>query len=304
MKPSLAALYAVEAPPPGTGRFMSFADMRQLALGENLIPADGAAVVVPGERFTAFAGLDDLTQMESRINELKVEVMLAAKPAVAEVLRPTILIAETSTHPHELQYLQAMFIHHRQVLRALAVNKHLPEQTQRVLATDTLLKDDKSLQRLLASNPALTSSVMQAMWSETDDSIVQVRISENAAQQGKLYDGENDFARLCEAFYQSSADRSVRLAAIEGIRDPELLRRIASTNDVTFGAAELTAIAANRHTPDDVLNTLTKPAGMLQRVQNVLHPMTSSRIHQLAQQNLERRNAASRDATDYHSSPD
>jgi hypothetical protein len=283
---------------------MSFDDIRQLAISADLVPSDGAAVVVPGSRFAAFATLDDLAAIESRINGLKVDVMLAAKPQLDEALRATVHIAETSTQPHELHYLQAMFLHHRQVLRAVAANKHISEPTQRVLATDTMLKDDRALQRVLAVNPALTASVMQAIWTQTDDSLVQLRVSENAAKQAQLFDGDSDFAQLSKAFYERTLDRSVRLAAIPGIADPDTLRRIAQTNDRTFGAAELAAVAANRHTPQDVLVAMTQPSGMLQRVQHVLHPIASSRIGQLARQNLERRQTVDRDATHYHSSPD
>jgi len=301
MNPSLAALTAMEAPPPGTGRFGSFADMRALALDAGLVPRDGSAVVLPGERLAAFAAINDLAEIESKINGLKVDVMLAAKPELTDALRATVHIAESSTHPHELHYLQAMFVHHRQVMRTLASNKHIPEQTQRLLATDSVLKDDRALQRVLAHNPALTASVMQAMWAETDDSLVQLRITENAAEQATLYDGTNEFAKLCEAFYKGTADRTVRLAAIAGIRDPESLRRIVSTHDVAFGAAELTAVAANRHAPDDVLQALAQPGGVVQRA---FSPIASARLQQTARDSIARRNSAAADATLYHSSPD
>ncbi|WP_432262838.1 hypothetical protein [Cupriavidus sp. TMH.W2] len=302
MRPSLAAHSALPALPPGTGRMISFEEMRLIAIGANLDSPDGAAVVVPGEQVTHILTLDRLEDIETHINSLAMDVKFGSKPVVEDSLRATLHIAETATNAHELHYLQAMFIHHRQVLLALAANRHIPEPVQLALATDNQLLGDRRLQRVLASNPALTASVMQTMWEKTEDSQVQLRIAQNAASRANEHQRDNDYAKLAEGIYKASYDGAVRTAAIAGIRDPELLRRIASTNDVTFGAAELTALAGNRHAPVDVLRGLATPEGRLQEVQRLFSPLSSQRIAKLARENMHRKLVS--DATHYHSSPD
>lgn len=305
MKASLAAhLLAPTLESGGDIKHVSFDELRDFAIGAQLVPADGTAVVVPGERLAQLAPLDQLEAIESRINGLRMEVTLAAKPDKNAALRQSVHIAETSQHPHELHYLLAMFIHHKEVLRALAANKNLAEADQRQLAMNAELAKDKGLQRVLAANPALSASVMRTMLATTDDSMVQLRVAENAAKQALTYDGENDFAVISESLLKESFDGWVRIAAIEGVRDPELLRDIATTHDNVFGARERAAVAANRYTPPDVLEDMTSASGIRGVMQGILQTPVSSAIGRLAQQNLEKRRGAEAAATLYHSSPD
>ena len=319
MKPSLSAFLiapaehdggddamdAAKQSPKAPGiRRVSFAAMRDVAVAQDLIPVDGTAVVVPGERFAQLMSMDKLEEIEARINGLRMEVKLASKQDKTAALQQGVLIAETSQHPHELSYLMAMFIHHKEVLRALAANKHLPEQDQRRLAQDPELAKDKGLQRVLASNPALTASVMRVMLAQTDDSLVQLEVAKNAAEQAAAIDAESDFAAISESLFSESYDRWVRVAAIQGVRDPELLRRIAATHDNVLGPSERAAVAANRNTPPEVLERMAKPTGIRRAMQGITQGAVPAVIARLAQQTLRARRSAEAPSTHYHSSPD
>lgn len=301
MKASLAAQELVS--PVGEPRFVTFDEMRGIAVFRDLTPTDGSAVVIDGAAFRDFFPLEDLEAVEARINALRTDVVLASNQAKSPALSKAVQIAQDSEHGHELNYLLGMFIHHKEVLRELAKNRSLPVDAQRRLVSDPELVKDKQLQRVLARNPALSAEAMRTMLAATDDSLVQVYLAENAAEQSSHLGTDNEYTRIAESLVENSFTRLVRIAALPGVRSEDLLRKIADTHDTLLGAPELAAVASNRHTPADVLQRLEQPSGIGSVLQRALQTTAAAVIGKLAQKTLrDRRDAEA--ASLYHSTPD
>lgn len=248
---------------------LSFADVSQRFKERGLYPKDGAAVQVEGGRFADIMRLGTLGEIETHVNDLLVAVRNAkARPVLEERLAQAARMAAVSSDSYELHYLASMFIHHREVMVEVARNKSIDERTQRILATDDSLRRDRAVQVALARNERLHPEVMAIILNGTDDSYVHFAVAENAAKNSlSTRDSTGGYAEICDAL-SVSYDSAVRQAAIVGIRDPEVLRKIAANNSTFLAPRELEAVAANKHTPDDVLSELSTSS--LPRVQPLL----------------------------------
>lgn len=256
MKASRAAMDAAATTP----RFfaMSFDDMANVVREKGLYSKTGAAVQIDGKQLHKLIQLDRLVAMENRINEL---VYATAKAATSEekesTMKESIHIASFSTDTHELHYLASMLINHREVMRTLARNPHIDEKTQLILATDLELKNDRETQLGLAHNPALSAVIMAKIINTSDNIHVHQGIALNAVAKARALPHDSDYADICKQL-AGSFDTIMRQTAIPGVRDPEILRKIADNNSVFLAPRELEAVASNHFTPDDVLQDLSK----------------------------------------------
>jgi len=244
--------------------FVTFAQLSETFRADRLYPTDGVALAVPGEDLAGLLPADHLAAVEARVNRLLAGVRgldrAASGPEFtesAEKLSETMALANNSRDEHELHYLASMFIHERIVMRQLAKSPYLSERTMLLLATDSELKADRQIQLALAHNPALSDTLMVKLVQETQDPFVLNGIALNAVRQSLFSHDENAFTRLCEDLAKA-ADPVVRRLAIAGVRSPELLRAIGSERPLMVTSRELEAVAANKYTPDDVLETMAR----------------------------------------------
>ncbi|CAE6793365.1 hypothetical protein R70006_04953 [Paraburkholderia domus] len=258
MNPSLAATEFGPSPAP---RYMSFADIGALVRERHLY-AD-TAIRIDGRRVTEVLTHQRVAQVENTINGLVKsardhESGKERSLAVKQALR----VARDSDDAHELHYLASMFINEPSVIRQLAKNPKLPEKTQRVIANDPKLKQDMHVVRALAGNPGLKPDLMRELLSRSEDTITRHEIAKNAAQKSRFApDAESPYVKLCNELADTTYDDALRLAALPGVRDGDVLRKIARTRDVVLGARELEAVADNVYTPPDVLAGLANVSG-------------------------------------------
>ncbi|MCA8050711.1 hypothetical protein [Burkholderia arboris] len=251
MNPSLSA---AEFSPASAPAYISFADMGGLIRQRHLY-AD-SALQVDGRRFgAATVGAMRMAQAEEAINKLVTAARDREKPrGRPQAIREALRVAKDSDDPHELHYLTSMFINEPTVIKELAKNPHLPEKSQRVIAHDTTLAANVHVMRSLASNPSLQPDLMRDLLNSSEDSIVRHEIAHNAALKSRFApDAGSPYVKLCDELADTTYDNALRLAALPGVRDADVLRKIARTRDVVFGARELEAVADNIHTPVDVL---------------------------------------------------
>lgn len=256
MNPSVVAVE--QSMPDSPARFMSLADLSAMFRDQELYPHDGVAVEMPGSAITKAMTLNQLAEVEQYVNDLVIRVKGAESRKLREsVLQESIELATNSKDAFELHYLASMFIHHRDVMRVLARNPHLDERTQLLLATDVDLKRDRQVQLGLAHNPALSDTLMIKMLNGTEDLFVMKGIALNAVHKSQSTHYDSVYAGICRELCKSY-DPVVRQTAISGVRDPAVLRLIAENNSVFLVPRELEAVASNKFTPDDVLESLSK----------------------------------------------
>lgn len=263
MNPSNAALMHSQK-----GMHMvSFGELSQRFKERSLYPKDGRAAHVEGKAFVDLWRLGTAVQVESHINDLVVAVRNAGTHELRdEKMKEAVRIARESTDAFELHYLTSMFIHHRKVMRALARNSHIDEKTQMILATDDELKQDPEIQIGLAHNLILSDAVMVKMLNECENQFVQMGLAWNAASQARSGTANSPYVKICNMLAKSF-DVAVRAEAIGGIRDPEILREVASSNSVFLAPRVLEAVATNDNTPTDVLHDLS--VGSMPKLQSM-----------------------------------
>ncbi|MBN3729519.1 hypothetical protein [Burkholderia sp. Tr-20390] len=251
MNPSLSVSEFAPTPTPA---YLSFADMGALVRRQRL-HAD-KALQIDGRRFgAATVGVMRMAQAEEAINRLVKAARSREEPkARPQAIREALRVAKESDDPHELHYLTSMFINEPTVIKELAKNPHLPEKSQRVIAHDDTLAADVHVMRSLASNPSLEPGLMRELLNSSDDSIVRHEVARNAALKSRFApDPQSPYVKLCDELVDTTYDNALRLTALPGVRSADVLRKIARTRDVVFGARELEAVADNSHTPVDVL---------------------------------------------------
>lgn len=240
-------------------QFMSLADLSTLSREKNLYPKNGSAVRLDGSALLDLMQLNTFAAVETRINDLARAIAGAANRKEKEsTMTHALEVAKSATSDHELHYLGSMFINYREVMRALSRNNAIGERTQRILATDSDLSKDPEVRLGLAHNQALTPEVALLILNDNSSSHVENGIAMTAAHKSMSGGKEaQSFADICRELARSY-DSLTRSVAITGITDPEVLREIANNNSVILASRELEAVASNKHTPDDVLQDLTK----------------------------------------------
>ncbi|KVV07315.1 hypothetical protein WK77_16120 [Burkholderia ubonensis] len=244
-----------------------------------------SAIQLDGRRFgAATVGAVRMAQAEESINRLVKAARSREQPkARPKAIQEALRVAKDSSDPHELHYLTSMFINEPTVIKELAKNPNLPEKSQRVIANDSALAQNVHVMRSLAANPSLQPDLMRDLLNSSDDSIVRHEVAQNAALKSRYApDAESPYVKLCDELADTTYDNALRLAALPGVRDADVLRKIARTRDVVFGARELEAVADNVHTPVDVL------AGManVSNPRKMLHAAFGVTVAQKAAQTL------------------
>lgn len=268
--------------PQGNG-FMSFDALRERFLTRSLYPKDGRATRVEGDRFADMLRIGSLAEIEQRINALLLDVRSAEHGLIKdEKMQAAVSIAANSKDSFELHYLTSMFIHHREVMIALAGNANIGEKTQMVIVNDETLRADSAVQRALAHNPQLREMPMIKLIRASDSPHVLLGVALNAAKRSKGASTANEYSEVCSALARGLGyDSVVRQAAIEGVRDPEVLRAIAESGSVVMVPRILEAVARNASTPDDVLQEMSSAS--FPRLQ----PYLSISVAELAYSTLE-----------------
>lgn len=244
----------------GAGHLPAFKPLGEIGAyvrERGLYPRDGQMVQAEGGDIAGILRLSSLQQIEDRINKLAAE-MREARKQLESALEQTLAIADSSSDPYEIHYMASMFMHQREVVRALVKNPRLSERTQLLIASDMELRKDREVQLGLAHNPALSANVMAKMAAYTTDSFVLHGIALNASRQAQLSHDDNGYAEICKQIALVHFDDSLSKAAIPGVRDPEALRQIANSHSTLLAADKLALIAQNPHTPDDVLEQMAQ----------------------------------------------
>ena len=255
MNPSLSIADFSNGPQP---MFLSFQQMGQLVRTKRLTADRGLRV--EGRALVDLASVQRMIEAEDAINRLVLKVKNPDNRKDKSLATERALrMAKDSTSGHELNYLASMFINQPQVLRALAKNPNLSEDTQRMLVNDAKTSGDIHVVRALAGNPAVKPDLMRDILKapEFEDDIVHHQVAANAAQKAHIArDREDPYVKLCDQLADTTYNNGLRLVVIPGVRNPEVLRKIADTRDNVLGAAELEAVASNMHTPSDVLRKM------------------------------------------------
>lgn len=256
----------------GDGKLPKFASMATIGhyvREHGLYPRDGKMQKVEGGALTSILRLQTLQQIEDRINNLVGE-MRQAKERHEVALTQALEIAYTSIDPYELHYMANMFMPQREVLRAVIKNPNLSEKTQLLIVSIAELRKDREIQLGLAHNPALCPAVMEKMLGYTEDVFVLQGIAHNAARQSALTHDDTQFAEICKALALVHWDETLSKAAIPGVKDPDVLRRMADSHSALVAADKLELVAQNPHTPDDVLEKMANtPMARMQHVVGV-----------------------------------
>ncbi len=275
----------------GDGKLPTFASVATLGhyvREHGLYPRDGKMQKVEGGELSSILRLQTLQQIEDRINTLGVE-MHQARERHEAALAQAMDIAYTSNDPYELHYMANMFRHQREVLRSVVKNPNLSEKTQLLIASIAELHKDREIQLGLAHNPSICSTVMEKMIEYTQDVFVLQGLAHNAARQSQLTHDDTAFAEICKHLALVHWDVTLSKAAIPGVKDPEILRRMADGHNAIFAADKLELIAQNPYTPDDVLERMSKTP--LARIQNFVgvdyalkagHTLAAKRQRQMA----------------------
>lgn len=248
-------------------KFASLATIGHYVREHGLYPRDGRMDKIEGNDMSSLMRLETLQQIEDRINGL-VSELRQARERHEVALDRAMKIADTSTDPYELHYLVNMFLHQKEVLRAAARNPHLSEKTQLLIVSMTELRRDRELQLSLAHNASLCAMVMGKMLGYTQDVFVLQGVAHNAARQAQANPADRDFAAICKELALVPWDVTLAKAAIPGVKDAEVLRKLAEGNTAVYGADKLALVAQNPHTPDDVLAKLAETP--LARVQHAV----------------------------------
>lgn len=260
MKLSLAAAHFVGKLP----RFMSFDSLSQFVRERGLYPADGKMMLAEGQDLSKLLRMQNMQQIESRINALVFD-MKNAQRNQRETLRRTSAIAEKSTDPYELHYLAGMFASKRAIIRAIAKNQTLSRETQILIARNPEMNKDRETLMNLAHNPSVTEEAMEVLIEVADDPFVLHGVALNASMRSQAAPGDTPYAAIC-AFLAKDSDYTLSKAAVPGVRDPDVLREIVENNSLIFSPEKLAAVAKNPHTPDDVLEQMsTRGLPQLQR---------------------------------------
>lgn len=244
----------------GNGRlpvFMGLSAVGPYVRQRGLYPRDGVMVEARGRDVASLLRLQSLQQIEERINTLAHQ-MRVARERFESALGETLEIANTSVDPYEIHYMASMFMHQREVLRALAKNPNISERTQFLLVENPLSRKDREIQLSLAHNPSLVAPVMTKMLSYCEDAFVLHGVALNAARQSRLAHGDTPYADICKQLAVVHSDATLARAAIPGVKDPETLRQLADIAGPLLASDKLEAIAENLHTPDDVLERMMK----------------------------------------------
>lgn len=244
---------------------MKLSELAAFAREKGLYSKTGEVTVVPGTLVSGILGLETGKAVEERIDQLvalvkrgptkdwrATQTQKVDSRVAAEAVLEAAAIAQESKDPAELQYLTGMFIHYKEVMRALARNPAISEQTQLILASDVDLTKDRGVQLGLAHNPALTAPIMAKIMAQSDDHFVLTGIAMNAVHQAARTQGHCAFGEICKAL-AGSFDPVLREAALAGVKDGEYLRSVAMNKSALLAPKEVYAVAANKHTPDDAL---------------------------------------------------
>lgn len=238
-------------------KFAAFETVGHYVREQGIYPRDGRMQKKDGVEFSSLLRLQTLQQIENRINDL-VDELRETRDRHEAALGQALEIANTATDPYELHYMGNMFMYQREVLRAVAKNPNLSEKTQLLIVSMELLRDDREIQLGLAHNPSLCPVVMEKMMSYTEDVFVLQGIAHNAARQSQINREDTAFAAVCKELALVHWDTTLSKAAIPGVKDPDVLRRIAENNSALYAADKLELVAQNPHTPDDVLTRMAE----------------------------------------------
>ncbi|WP_199033042.1 hypothetical protein [Ralstonia sp. ASV6] len=265
MNPSLSISDFSSGPQPA---FLSFHQMGQLVRTKRLFSDRG--VRVEGRALVDLASVQRMVEAEDAINSLALTVRDKGKRQEKSMaLDAALRMAKDSNNGHELNYLASMFINQPKVLRQLAKNPNLPDSTQRMLINDAKASKDMHVIRNLAYNPAVKPQLMRDILQSFDDAIVRHQVASNAAQKAHIArDREDPYVKLCDELADTTYDSALRLVVLPSVRDPAVLRKIARSRDTVLGASELEAVAANIHTPADVLAEMANVSPLRRMVQS------------------------------------
>jgi hypothetical protein len=279
MKLSLQADEFAPEPTP----FITFARMGEL-VRENHLYGD-RALGVSGTRFREVATATARQNAEESINRLVVNVRDAHRKEARQSFRDALSIAKNGENPHQLHYLASMFVNHPEVIRAIAKNPHIEARTQMVILNDPVLGRDARVQRNLGDNPAIGPEVMRHLLNNSEDSITQYAVTRNAVRKSLQSNGpDTPYVKICDTLADTTLDPALRLMALAGVRDHDVMRKVVRTRDAVFGARELEAVADNIHAPKDVLAEMANASGPRQ----ALHAVFGVTIGQRAAHTLAR----------------
>lgn len=238
------------SPSYGIKGVLSLDKLSALVRAHRLYPSGADLQVVKGSDVANILHLETKKEIQQRLDDLVVRMREPdnRKDALLEAMGLV-----QSEHEQDLFYAAQMFMHERLVIRNLAKNPNLSERTQLILATHPMLKQDKQIQRNLAHNPNLTPATMSKMLDNQGDLFVLHAIALNAARRAVAHDELED---ICQKLAEYPFDNAVAIAAIPGVKNPEILRHIADNTSAVFAADKVAAIATNPNTPDDVLERL------------------------------------------------
>lgn len=248
--------------------FITFARMGEV-VRENRLYGD-RAIGVDGATFRKVATASARQDVEDLINGLVLSVRDAHRKEARQSFREALAIAKDGENPHQLHYLASMFVNHPEVIREIAKNPHIDARTQLVILNDPVLGQDVRVQRNLADNPAIGPEVMTHLLNQSPDSITHYAVARNAARKSLQSNGpDTPYVKICDTLADTTFDPALRLIALAGVRDHEVMRKIVRTRDTVFGARELEAIADNIHAPKDVLAEMASASGPRQAIQAV-----------------------------------
>jgi hypothetical protein len=248
--------------------FITFARMGEV-VRQNRLYGD-RAIGVDGASLREVAKASARRDAEDLINGLVRTVRDAHHKEARQSFREALAIAKDSENPHQLHYLASMFIHHPEIIREIAKNPRIDARTQLVMLNDAVLGKDARVQRNLGENPAIGPDVMAHLLNHSEDSITHYAVARNAARKSLQSNGpDTPYVKICDTLADSTLDPALRLIALAGVRDHEVMRRIVRTRDTVFGARELEAIADNIHAPKDVLAEMASASGPRQALQAV-----------------------------------
>lgn len=237
----------------GEGRIplLSLAELSHFVQMRGLYPSDGVAARVDAPAMHALLRSRTVTEVNARLGQLAELVQQAAvNPDAEQEVRDAI---DHSNDPYALDRMAGLFIGRVVLLRRLAANADLAEMTQLNLLRWS--NGDRELLRSLAANPALTPTVARELLKHPQrDRFVTQNVARQAAE--KATTGRNvGFADLCAEL--AWGDHAAAAAtAIRGVSDPGVLRELSVQMSSLVNSSELAAVAANVHTPQDVLERM------------------------------------------------
>ncbi|TKC90148.1 hypothetical protein FAZ69_08345 [Trinickia terrae] len=245
---------------PQPAPFIAFARMGEI-VRENSLYGD-RTLGMNGTHLRNIATATAREDAEAAIDRLEAGVRNAHGREARQSFRDALSMAKHSENPHQLHYLASMFINHPNVIREIAKNPHIETRTQLAVLDDSVLGQDVRLQRNLGDNPAIGPEVMTRLLNNSEDSITHYAVTRNAVRKSLQSNGpDTPYVKICDMLADTSRDPALRLAALAGVRDHSVMRKIVRTRDAVFGARELEAIAGNIHAPKDVLAEMANASG-------------------------------------------